>query len=73
MKIIDEIKGKEVLDNKGNLVGTVEDFDWDEISQEIKNFIISEPGVSSKLGMGKDILIPVEDIKAIGEKILANM
>lgn len=72
MKLIGEIKGKEVLDSNGNLIGTVDDFEWDENNFKIKNFVILEKGVGSKLGMGKDLFLPVENIKTIGEKVLTD-
>jgi len=70
MKIADELKGKEVVDDKGNKIGEINDVDWDPESNRIESIIITEGGPSAKVGMGKKREISYSMIKTIGEKVL---
>jgi sporulation protein YlmC with PRC-barrel domain len=64
MKIVDELKGKEVIDDKGNKVGNVND---------VESLIVTEGvGPSAKIGRGEKRIIPYEKIHSIGEKVRRN-
>ena len=68
---IDDIKGKEVIDSRGNRIGEVEDIDLDLRSRRIGGIVLREGGLTAKLGMGGDTrTIPCDMIDTIGEKIL---
>lgn len=72
MKIVDELKGKEVIDASGNKIGEISDADWNYQTNKIESLIITEGGASAKLGMGKKIEIHYNEIKTIGDKVLLN-
>ena len=67
---IDEIKGKEVIDNNGNKIGEVSDIELDLRNRRIEGIIYREGGISSKVGMGKEQTIPCDMIDKIGDKVL---
>ena len=67
---IDEIKGKEVIDDKGNIVGEVEDIDLDFKNRKIEGLVLRESGITGKIGRGETKLIPCNMVDAIGEKVL---
>ena len=70
MKIADELKGKEVVDDAGNKIGEISDVEWNPDSNMVESFIITERGTSAKVGMGKKREISYNMIKTIGEKVL---
>lgn len=70
MKVNDEFKGKEVINTQGEELGVIEDIEMDTISFQITHIIVSEGGVSGKLGMGKETVIPVSEVETIGEKVI---
>ncbi len=70
MKITDELKGKEVVDDSGNTIGQVTDVDWNPDSNMVETLIITEGGASAKVGMGKRREISYNMVKTIGEKVL---
>lgn len=72
MKIADELKGKEVIDASGNKIGEISDAEWNYQANKVESLIITEGGASAKLGMGKKIEIPYNEIKTIGDKVLLN-
>lgn len=67
---IDDIKGKEVIDNKGNRIGEVEDIDLDLRRQRIEGLVLREGGLTAKIGLGDTRIIPCSMVKTIGEKVL---
>lgn len=67
---IDEIKGKEVIDNKGNKIGEVSDIELNLGSRRIEGIVFREGGISSKVGMGKEKTIPCDMVDKIGDKVL---
>ena len=67
---IDEIKGKEVIDEKGNVVGEVEDIDLDFRNRRIEGLVLREASITGKIGRGETKLIPCNMVDAIGEKVL---
>lgn len=71
MKIVDELKGKEVIDDKGNKVGNVNDVEWNPETNKVESLIVTEGvGPSAKIGRGEKRIIPYEKIHSIGEKVL---
>ena len=67
---IDDIKGKEVIDDKGNIVGEVEDIDLDFKNLRIEGLVLRESGLTGKIGRGETKVVPCSMIDAIGEKVL---
>lgn len=70
MKIADELKGKEVVDNSGNKVGEINDVEWNPETNMVESIVITEGGASAKIGMGEKRNISYNDIDSIGEKVL---
>ncbi len=69
MKISDELKGKEVIDENGDKVGEVSDVEWNPQMNMVESLIVSE-GKAAKIGVGEKKVIAFEDINTIGEKVL---
>ncbi|MDZ4172028.1 MAG: PRC-barrel domain-containing protein [Methanobacteriaceae archaeon] len=69
MKIIDELKGKEIIDAKGNILGNISDVNWNPESNQVKSIIVTQ-GRAAKIGLGKKLIIYMENIDLIGDKIL---
>ncbi|MGB9978994.1 PRC-barrel domain-containing protein [Methanobacterium sp.] len=67
---IDEIKGKEVIDDKGNVLGEVEDIDLNFRNRRIEGIVLRAGGLTGKIGRGETKVIPCNMIDAIGEKVL---
>ena len=67
---IDEIKGKEVIDGKGNKIGEVEDIDLDLKNQRIEGLVLREGGITAKIKSGDTKTIPCNMIETIGDKVL---
>lgn len=70
MKIADELKGKEVVDDNGNKVGEISDVEWNPESNMVESIVITEGGASAKIGMGEKRIISYNDVDSIGEKVL---
>ena len=70
MKIDDELKGKEVVDNRGNKVGEISDVEWNPKANKVESLVITEGGASAKIGLGEKRIISYEDVDSIGEKVL---
>ena len=71
MKINEQLKGKEVIDSSGMVVGNVKDIElnWDD--NKIEAIVLGQSGISESLGLSKDEkIIPYDMIKQIGDKIL---
>lgn len=67
------IVGKEVLDEKGSILGKVSDIDIDTASNCVNNFIItpkSGNSITNTFSRKNEILVPFEMIKSIGDKII---
>lgn len=69
MRIKDELFGKEVLDADIQIVGKVTDVIFDKDSFEITDIVLKKTGISEQIKASENI-IPMELIKAIGDKIL---
>ena len=71
MRVVEQIKGKEVIDGLGIIVGKVKDIEINWDTNEIESIIIGKGGISEMLGLSKDeMLIPHDAILQIGDKIL---
>jgi sporulation protein YlmC with PRC-barrel domain len=71
VRIMEEIIGKEVLDNSAMIIGRVKDVELNAETNEIEAFVVSKGGISESLGLsGSEMVIPFERIKQIGDKIL---
>jgi sporulation protein YlmC with PRC-barrel domain len=69
MKIGDELKGKEVIDEKGNKIGEINDVEWNPEMNMVESLVVTE-GAGAKIGMGEKKVIAFEDVDSIGEKVL---
>lgn len=70
MKISDELIGKDVIDESGDQIGLVKDVEWDFETNKVKSIILKEAGISAKIGLGDNKIVPYEKIDAIGDKVL---
>ena len=69
MKVKDELFGKEVLDAEIQIVGRVTDVVFDKDTFEITDIVIKKTGFSEQIKASENI-VPMELVKAIGDKIL---
>ena len=71
MRITEQIKGKEVVDSSGMIVGKVKDIEVNWSNNEIEAIVLGKGGLSESLGLSKEEnIIPYDMIKQIGDKIL---
>jgi len=70
---IGDIKGKEVIDGKGNSIGQVEDIDLDLRNRKVESLIIREGGLTARIGTGDIKTIPCSMVDKIGEKVLLKV
>jgi len=70
IKIVDELKGKDVIDDSGDKIGEVKDVEWDTQSNKVESIILREGGVSAKVGLGEKRIVPWTDVKTVGDKVL---
>lgn len=70
MKIVDELKGKDVIDNSGDKIGEVNDVEWNPQTNRIESVILREGGASAKVGLGEKRVVEFNQIDTIGEKVL---
>ena len=70
MRINDDLKGKEVVDDTGNKIGEISDVEWNPDSNMVESIIVTEGGASAKVGMGKKREISYNMVKTVGEKVL---
>jgi sporulation protein YlmC with PRC-barrel domain len=71
MKIFDQLKGKEVINGKGNKDGNISDIEWNPETNKVESIIITEgSGPSTALGRGEKKIVPYEKIHSIGDKVL---
>ncbi|MGV8144479.1 MAG: PRC-barrel domain-containing protein [Methanothermobacter sp.] len=74
MNIVEELVGKEVIDDSGNLMGVVKDVTWDFNDNTVQSLVVEEKGagLSSMFRSSPKKLILYENIHSIGDKILIN-
>lgn len=70
MKIDDGLLGKEVIDASGDKVGIVKEVEWDFNSKKVESIELEEAGISSKIGLGEKKVVPINEVKEIGDKVL---
>jgi len=70
MKIVDELIGKEVIDESGDVVGSVKDVEWDFKSKMVESIELKEGGISAKIGLGEKKILPISMVEQIGDKVL---
>ena len=70
MKISNELIGKDVIDESGDLVGLVNDVNWDFETNTVKSIILKEAGISAKMGIGDKKIVPYDMIEAVGDKVM---
>lgn len=68
MKILEELLGKEVIDESGDLIGVVDEVKYDHEKNTIESLIIKEKDSTPNLGLRRRI-VPYDMIEAVGEKI----
>ncbi|ALT69518.1 PRC-barrel domain-containing protein [Methanobrevibacter millerae] len=64
-----ELFNKEVLDANINIIGKVQEIVFDEDTFEITDLVIKKIGFSEQLRDSENV-VPVELVKAIGDKVL---
>jgi sporulation protein YlmC with PRC-barrel domain len=73
MRIIEEIIGKEVIDNSALILGRVKDIEVNIKTNEIEALILGKGGIAESLGLSNsEVIISYDIIKEIGDKILIN-
>ncbi len=71
MRIVEEIVGKEVLDNTAVIIGKVKDVQIDMETNTIESLVLGKGGISEGLGLSKgETIVPYDMVKKIGDKIL---
>ena len=71
MRIVEEIIGKEVLDNSATIIGKVKDIETDPDTRKIEALVLSKGGISEGLGLSKgETIVPFDMVKKIGDKVL---
>ena len=66
---IKEFVGKEVLDGEVKVIGRVSEMIFDEDTFEITDLVIKKAGISEQIRDSENV-VPVELVKAIGDKVL---
>lgn len=72
MKIEDELIGKEVIDASGDQVGVVKDVEWDFKSKNVTAFELKEAGLTAKIGLGENKIVPIDMVSEVGDKVLVK-
>lgn len=70
MKINQELIGKAVIDALGNQVGVVKDVEWDLNSKKVIALELQEAGITAKIGLGDNQIIPIDIVKEVGDTVL---
>lgn len=66
---IKELINKEVLDGNIRIIGKVQEVIFDEDTFEITDLVVKKIGISEQIRDSENV-IPVELVKAIGDKVL---
>jgi len=73
MRIMEEIIGKEVIDNSALILGRVKDIEVNIETNEIEALILGKGGIAESLGLSdNEVIISYDIIKEIGDKILIS-
>ena len=71
MRLNEQLKGKEVIDNSGMLIGKLKDIDLNLKENKIEAIILGSDNISTRLGLSnEENIISYDIIKDIGDKIL---
>ena len=71
MRVAKQIKGKEVIDPSGMVVGKVKDIEVNWDNNKIEAMVVGKGGIMESLGLSKEeAVIPHDMIKQIGDKII---
>ncbi|WP_455644961.1 PRC-barrel domain-containing protein [Methanosphaera sp.] len=71
MRLLNELIGKEVLDNSASIMGKIKDVELDTSTNRLEALIVKKGGISESIGISKnEIIIPFEMINRIGDKII---
>lgn len=70
MRIKEEIIGKEVVDVNAIVVGQVKDVDIALETRMVERLIVGQVGILQGLRSSEDIIIPLNMVMAVGDKIL---
>ncbi len=70
MRIEDDLIGKEVIDASGDQVGIVKDVEWDFQSKKVRSIELKEAGLSAKIGLGENTIVPINMVEEIGDTVL---
>lgn len=70
MRLLDDLIGKEILDNEANIIGKVKDIEINAANSKIES-IISVEEIKKTFGHEtKETKIPFEMVQSIGDKII---
>ncbi len=72
MNIAEDLLGKEVIDDSGNLMGVVKDVTWDYENNRVESLVIQKSGFSL-FGSSEKQFVLYENIHSIGDKVLVNI
>ncbi|ADP76938.1 PRC-barrel domain protein [Methanothermus fervidus DSM 2088] len=71
MRVVEEIIGKEVLDDSATVIGKVKDVEIDIETNTVDALILGKGSISEGLGLSKnETIVPYEMVDKIGDKIL---
>ncbi|OED30550.1 PRC-barrel domain-containing protein [Methanosphaera sp. WGK6] len=71
MRLLNELIGKEVLDNSASIMGKIKDVELDTSTNRLESLIVTKGGISESIGISKnEIIVPFEMINRIGDKII---
>ncbi|MDO5852022.1 MAG: PRC-barrel domain-containing protein [Methanobacteriaceae archaeon] len=71
MRIMNDIIGKEVLDNSASIIGKVKDVEIDTSANKLESLLVKKGGFSESIGISKnEVIVPFEMIDKVGDKIL---
>ena len=70
MKMSDELKGKEVVDNSGNRIGEISDVKRNPESDKVESLVITEGGDATKMGLGDKKVVSYTNVDEVGDKVV---
>lgn len=74
MNIVEDLLGKEVIDDSGNLVGIVKDVAWNYEMNSVESLVVEKGGGGIlSFGSGERKFVSYDSIHSIGDKVLINI
>ena len=70
MKMSDELKGKEVVDDGGNKIGKISDVKRNPESNKVESLVITEGGDAAKIGLGDKKVVSYTNVDEVGDKVV---